>query len=222
MDNLPVNLLDLMVIAAFLIGGLVGLALGFIRGGLFILSWVGAGLAALFAFPLARPYARQAIETAWIADLAAGAALFLVALVILFLLSSLIGSWVRTSRLNALDRSLGMVAGLATTALVISGLYLISETIWPPDKQPAWIKEARSITLIRGAARLLDSVLPRDAALLGAEKAKGAADEARKIIERETYKRLVGPPPKDKAGTERPGYDIKDRRDMDRLYQSGN
>ena len=114
MDNLPINPLDLTTIVAFVLGGLIGLALGFIRGGLFVVSWVGAVLATIFGFPHVRLFARQQIETAWIADLTTGVVLFLVALVVLFLLSSMIGSWVRASHLNALDRSLGMLAGLIT------------------------------------------------------------------------------------------------------------
>ena len=178
MDSLAINPLDIATIAAFGLGGLIGLALGFIRGGLFVVSWVGSGLVTIFGFSFVRPYARQLIETAWIADLAAGVGLFLVTLVVLFLLSSVIGSWVRASRLNALDRSLGMMAGLATTALIITGTFLIAEPMLPTENQPNWIKESRSLILIRASAKLLSAVLPEDALSVGAEKAEDAAEKS--------------------------------------------
>jgi len=93
-ESLPLNAVDIGVLIELLLGGLVGLALGFVRGGLFIASWIGAGVATVFGLPLAQPYSRQYIEDKFFADLAAGVAIFLVALVVLFLLSSVIGGWV--------------------------------------------------------------------------------------------------------------------------------
>ena len=42
MENLPINGLDIGVIAVLFVGALIGLAVGFVRGGLFVLSWLGA------------------------------------------------------------------------------------------------------------------------------------------------------------------------------------
>ena len=42
MENLPINGLDIGVVAVLFVGALVGLAVGFVRGGLFVLSWLGA------------------------------------------------------------------------------------------------------------------------------------------------------------------------------------
>ena len=131
------NILDIGVIAMFALGALFGLLLGFVRGGLFILSWLGAGIATIFGFSYAQPYGRRFIENEFFADLAAGGAVFLVTLIVLFLLSSFIGGWVRRSRLNALDRSLGMLAGLATAALLITGGYVIAENMWKDSQIPA-------------------------------------------------------------------------------------
>ena len=69
----------------------------------------------------------------------------------MFLLSSLIGGWVRRSRLNALDRSLGMVAGIATSILLISGAYLVMENILPENKRQKFIKDAKGIPVLRNS-----------------------------------------------------------------------
>ncbi len=217
MENLPMNILDIGVIVLFALGAIIGLMLGFVRGGLFIMSWLGSAIATIFAFPHVRPFARQYIENEFFADLAAGIAVFIATLIVLFLLSSVIGGWVRNSRLNALDRSLGMVAGIATSAILLAGGYIIAENIWPPKKQPNWMVEAKSLPLIRTGARALNNVLPDDFKVMGAEAAENASAKTRKLIEKEAYDRLVRPTTKNSDVQDRSGYDKKERRGIENL-----
>jgi len=217
MENLPMNILDIGVIVLFALGAIIGLMLGFVRGGLFVVSWVGSAIATIIAFPQVRPYARQYIENEFFADLAGGIAVFIATLIVLFLLSSVIGGWVRNSRLNALDRSLGMVAGLATAAILIAGGYIIAENIWPPKKQPVWMVEAKSLPLIRSGARALNDVLPEDFKVMGAEAADNVSAKTRKLLEKEAYERLVRPTTKDSNVQDRSGYDNKERRGIENL-----
>lgn len=220
MANLSVNILDIGVAGMFLLGALVGLGFGFVRGGLFVMSWVGATAATFFAFPLLKPITRQYIEAPWMADLATGVAVFLVALIILFLISSVIGGWVRTSRLNALDRSLGMLAGLVVAAGSLSGGYIFAESIWPEDKQPPWLQEARSTPLIRQGAAFLVSIVPKEIAVLGRDATNSAASKTKDALEREkAFRRLIGEAD-NKPADQRPGYDTKERREMDRVIDN--
>ncbi len=217
MENLPMNILDIGVIVLFVLGAIIGLMLGFVRGGLFVVSWLGSAISTIIAFPFIRPYARQYIENEFFADLAGGIAVFIVTLIVLFLLSSVVGGWVRNSRLNALDRSLGMVAGIATAALLLAGGYIIAENIWPPKKQPNWMVEAKTLPLIRTGARALNDVLPEDFKVMGAEAAKNVSTKTRKLIEKETYERLVRPTTKKSDVQDRSGYDSKERRGIENL-----
>jgi membrane protein required for colicin V production len=145
MDTIANNGFDIAVALTLFLGALIGLAVGFVRGGLFVMSWLGAAFVTLIGFTTIRPYARSYIENQMFADIAGGAALFVGTLIILFLISSVLGGWVRASRLNALDRSLGMVAGLATAALAIAIGYMGAEYVWAkPEDQPKWPKPAPS------------------------------------------------------------------------------
>ena len=223
-DSLPLNAVDIGVLIELLLGALVGLALGFVRGGLFIASWIGAGVASIFGLPFAQPYARQYIDDRFFADLMAGVAIFLFALVILFLISSVIGGWVRNSRLNALDRSLGMVAGLATSVLLLAGAYVVTENIWPGNKQPSVIQEAKVTPMIRASAQLLNDLLPKDLKILGAEAVGTVTGKTKEAVEKRVFERLVRPDTPKSGDEERPGYDTKERntleRAIDRLNQS--
>ena len=67
----------------------------------------------------------------------------------------------RGSRLNALDRSLGMLAGLATSVLLISGAYLFMENILPEDKRDKFVKEAKSFPIVNVTARFLGESLSK-------------------------------------------------------------
>ncbi|MCZ6454133.1 MAG: CvpA family protein, partial [Alphaproteobacteria bacterium] len=62
MDALSISPFDLAVIGVLILGALTGLVTGFVRGGLFVLSWAGAGAVTVFGFSTASPYARQYIE----------------------------------------------------------------------------------------------------------------------------------------------------------------
>ena len=121
MEHLPMNTLDIGVIIFLILSGITGLILGFVRSGLFVLSWLSSAITAILAFPHVSPYARQYIESEFFADLLGGIAVFITTLILLFLLSSVIGGWVHNSRLNALDRSLGMVSGIATASILLTG-----------------------------------------------------------------------------------------------------
>ncbi|NQV57155.1 MAG: CvpA family protein [Rhodospirillales bacterium] len=219
MESLPINVFDIAVVVVLIVGALIGLAVGFVRGGLFVLSWLGAALVTIFGFATARPYARQYIENQLFADLAAGATLFVVTLVILFLISSVLGGWVRSSRLNALDRSLGMIFGLATTAAILAVAYIAMEQVWPPAQQPKWIQDARSLPLIRSAAKVLNGVLPEDFKLIGETARDKISEKARKLEQFEKLRRSAIDT--DGAGAKNlSGYGKKARKELERVIQS--
>lgn len=219
MDALGISPFDLAIIGLLLLGALSGLVTGFVRGGLFVLSWAGASAATLFGFSTVGPYARQYIEPPWLADLVGGAALFVVALIVLHLLSQLLSRWVRSSRLNALDRSMGLLAGLATTTIAIAIGYLFLSDIWADDP-PEWLEAARSRPVVEASALLVRDVLPEwivGTAGAHLEKIRDRAvkiDSAREALER------LSQPPKTPAPAARPGYKESERKELDRLIQN--
>lgn len=218
MDILGFNAFDLGVIAFLLLGAIFGFVTGFVRGGLFVASWVGAIIATIYAFPFVRPLARDYVTPSWLADILGGAVLFIVALVVLYLVSHMLSGWVRNSRLNALDRSLGLLAGAATAALVIAAGYLpLSDTI--AEDPPVWIRDARTRPAIETAALFVRSVLPED--FLG--KTGAALEEGRKKVQaiedtRQAVERLSAPP-KTSAPAERPEYKDESREQLDQLIR---
>ncbi len=218
MDALDISLFDLAVIAILLLGALTGLVTGFVRGGLFVASWAGAGAITVFGFAKVSPFARQYIEPTWLADLVGGAALFVVALIVLHLISQLLSKWVRSSRLNALDRSFGLLAGLATAAAAIAIGFLFLSDIWADDPPP-WLKDARTRPVVEAAALLVRDVLPETIVGTTGAHLENIRDRAVKIdAAREALERL-SQPPKTPASPAPKGYNEQTRQEVDRLIQ---
>lgn len=218
MDILGLNAFDLGVIAFLLLGALFGFVTGFVRGGLFISSWVGAIIATIYAFPLVRPMAQKYVDPEWLADILGGAALFIVSLIVLYLISHLLSGWVRNSRLNALDRSLGLLAGIVTAALVIAVGYLpLSDTIG--DDPPEWMEDSRTKPVIESAALFVRRILPEGfwgrtgEALQQSREKIDTVEDARQAIDRLTA------PPKTPAPNERKGYKDEAREQLDELIR---
>ena len=79
--------LDIGVVTIVLIAGLVAFSMGFVRVVLALLGWVGAAFATLYGFRYVKPFAREWISVGFLADAAAGLAIFLATLVILTIIS---------------------------------------------------------------------------------------------------------------------------------------
>jgi len=212
------SVFDIAVLATVFLGALFGLVTGFVRGGLFVASWIGAGLVTIYGLGHVAPIVAQHIQPEWLAELVAGAALFIVALIAFHLVSHMLSGWVRAGRLNALDRSLGLLAGLATAGIVISVAFLFLSDIFQDDP-PDWVETARTRPAVERGALLVKDILPASiigetgAALERAQDRANDLDAARKALER-----LSGPP-ESSAPRPQEGYNERERDSLEDLIR---
>jgi uncharacterized membrane protein required for colicin V production len=212
------SVFDITVLATVFLGALFGLVTGFVRGGLFVASWIGAGLVTIYGLGHVVPIAAQHIQPEWLAEFVAGAALFIVALIAFHLVSHMLSGWVRAGRLNALDRSLGLLAGLATAGIVISVAFLFLSDIFQDDP-PDWVETARTRPAIERGALIVKDILPASiigetgAALERAQDRANDLDAARKALER-----LSGPP-ESSAPRHQEGYNERERDSLEDLIR---
>lgn len=212
--DLPVNIADFGVIATLLISGVVAYVRGFVRETLSLLAWAGAAAAALFGFPYAQPLAREIIPLAIAADFAAGIVIFVAALIALSLLTKAVSNQVRGSALNALDRSLGFVFGLARGALLLCAAYIGFDFMVPKAEHPAWLTQSRTAPLVSAGSSYLIALIPEQygGRPLPPDSARGKPG---------SVSRLLQPPPKAAPpAPETGGYDEDARSDMERLTES--
>ena len=218
MDNLPVNIADIAVAIVLLISAFLAYVRGLVQEILSVAGWIGGGLIAFYAFPYAKPFARDLVSIEPAADLAAAIAVFVISLAILSILTSAISKRVQNSGLNALDRSLGFLFGLARGGVLISLLYIAIEWMMPIVDQPTWLRGARTISLIESSAQQLRSLFPEDAAA-----ANTAGTRTNKLIEsKNVIEGLISPKPKNSDTEALVGYGRKIRNEMERLIDSSS
>jgi membrane protein required for colicin V production len=216
------NATDIAVIVILLISGLFALMRGFIKEVLGVAGWVGAAFATLYLFNSIAPWFRGFIAVPWLADGAAGVAIFLVSLVTLSAISHAIAQRVHQSTFSALDKSLGLVFGLLRGAvLVCLGYLALGWAFTTADQYPAWVREARTMPLIKQGARLIEQLIPESARRRGIQAVSDAQTKAQQGLEaKRAFDQLTQPAPKADAPKEREGYKADEIKEMDRLFQS--
>ena len=226
MEDIGVNVTDVAVIGIVLLSALLAFLRGLVRETFSVVGWVGALVIAWIGFPYVRPYGiwrylYEMFESDFLADLAVGVAIFLVAKIALTFLSSAISRQIRESELNALDRTLGFVFGLARGSLIVCLAYLALAWAWPPQEQPNWIRDARVLPLVEYGAQQLVNLLPDDTRgrlnAEGIETPNLGTDET--VDKKVVLERLMNPPPAPMPSSA-PGYAGDERKALDQLIES--
>jgi membrane protein required for colicin V production len=216
MADLPINLVDLAVIAVLAISGIFALVRGLVHELLAVGSWIGAAIVTLYGFPKAQPMARELITVPLVADIVAGVVIFLTVLIVLSIITHLIARRVRKSHLGALDRSLGMVFGLLRGAVLVCMAWLALSWTVPRDDYPKWLLEARSLPLVeRGALMLIDLVPPHLRPKGGFPGMNPTSLSGTSLLDA-----LINPQPKGAGPEEQPGYKDDQRQDMQQLIET--
>jgi membrane protein required for colicin V production len=159
--NMPITLLDGILAGFTLVSAMLAMVRGFSREILSIVSWVAAAAAAYFLYPYVLPYLAPYVDNEKIRMAAAAGAVFLVALIIVTLITMRIADFIIDSRIGALDRALGFLYGAARGILVVAvGLLFFNWLVGAHP--PAWITEAKSRPLLETIGAKIQSLLPED------------------------------------------------------------
>lgn len=156
------NWVDLVVLAVLALSGLLAFMRGLVREVLGLGAWVIAGIVAspYGVFPTVQPWVRQQFADLTTADLVAFGVVFLITLVVLWAIASALGAAVRGSVLGGLDRTLGLVYGLARGAVLVAALYILVGIAIPAEQWPAPVVQARALPLVHQGAQWLAGQMP--------------------------------------------------------------
>lgn len=156
------NYVDLIVLGIFILSTIIGVARGFTREFFGIIAWVGACFATIFGIIWARPLIHPLISNPLIADAVTGLFIFVTTLFVLGSFSKYISVRVKGSLLGGLDRSLGLLFGLARAAAIFILVYFGVSLVWNPEKWPKEVKDAKSLPYIAQGSNWLKSVIPEE------------------------------------------------------------
>lgn len=167
---------DLVILGVLLVSAVFAFLRGFIREVLTILGVVG-GLAASLAFgkqlvPLMNqwlgvdPHAEEPqklmdiVPLTIVAEVLAYGSIFLIVVIVLSLVSGFLAGWARTIGLGAIDRTLGVIFGIARGVLVLAVLYLLPYLLFEADARQSWFQGSRMIVYIEKTSAWLAEFLP--------------------------------------------------------------
>lgn len=172
MSQLPISLLDLLVIGIVLLSALLASVRGFTREVLAIGSWVIAAIAAYAFHPSVLEFLEPHIANRQIALAAAIAAVFLVTLVIVTMITVKLSDLILDSSIGALDRTLGFLFGAARGFLIAAVAFLFFDKLVGEKQYPDWVRDAKLRPLLKESGDQLIALLPTDAGFLEKLKAK--------------------------------------------------
>lgn len=154
--------LDLGVIAVILVSALLAMLRGFTREVLAIASWIAAALAGAYLYPYLLPYVKPYVTKEPWASIASATAIFFVALVVVSIVTVNLSDAILDSKVGALDRSLGFLFGVARGFLLCVIAYVFFSMLDPLDKQPAWMRNAKTRPVLQSVGDDLTAMLPHD------------------------------------------------------------
>ncbi len=218
------NLIDLAVIAVIALSAIFAFARGFVREALSLVAWLGAALITFYGFEAAYGLTARFVATPMLAELIAGAALFLGSLIVLTILTGYLARFMQWSALTPIDRTLGLAFGVARGLLLVSIAYFLVDITLPPNNRPLWLREARSRPLLAEGADMLRGVLPAELQM----KSATVSDDAQRVLgQAKTARDAMGAlstpavpiPPKEQTPPS-PSYKPAEQRELNRLIDN--
>ena len=156
------TLLDIVVVGIVGLSGLIAVLRGMVQETFSLGGWILAGVAAFFGLPYVKPFTRDLLPWPIVADIAAAAGIFIIVLVIATIISASLAERMKSSRFGTLDRSLGLLYGLARGYVLAALFYLLLIFIFSQKSLPDWIEEARTRPVLELGARFMVGLAPKN------------------------------------------------------------
>jgi membrane protein required for colicin V production len=158
---MPITLLDGVLVGFTLVSAMLAMVRGFSREVLSIASWIAAAAAAYFFYKPVLPFVQPYIDNSQLAIAAAAGVVFVVALIVVSLITMKIADLIIDSRIGALDRTLGFLYGAARGVLVVAVALLFFDWL-VGTQRPAWVTDAKSRPMLERIGDWLEGMLPAD------------------------------------------------------------
>lgn len=163
------TLVDGVVAAVVIISAVLAYSRGFVREAMAILGWVAAAvLAFMFAgrveplikeIPVVGDYLQGSCE---LAIIAAFAAVFAVALVLVSIFTPLFASVVQRSALGGVDRALGFLFGVLRGMLLVAVAFVVYDRVVVNEAVPM-VDDSRTAEIFARVKETIDQQIPEDA-----------------------------------------------------------
>ncbi len=159
---------DLIALSVLAVSGLIGLARGALRELATIVAFVAAAALALAALRYSGPLMRHGLHPAWIANVAALLAVFVISYIAIRLFGTSIARRVHdVHALGGLDRIAGLGLGLVRGFVILGAFQLLFTAATPRDRMPGWMSNAALYPAVSQSAAALKALEPQGLAIAG-------------------------------------------------------
>ncbi len=159
---------DLIALAVLAISGLIGFARGALRELITIVAFVLAVAIALVSLRLTGPFARHLLHPAWVGNVAALLAGFLVSYIAIRIAGAgLTRSVHQMETLGGIDRVAGLGIGLIRGFVILGVFQMVFSAATPRERMPQWISQAVLYPVAADTAQALKALEPSGLALAG-------------------------------------------------------
>lgn len=231
MQNL--NNLDVIILIIVGISALIALSRGLVKEVLSIIGWVLGTCAVIYLLPELLPFAKKYVSNGYIAGaITAICILILFFIIWIYTTAGIVGK-IRTSKLNGMDRILGLFFGIARACLLVILFYILINWIIPHEKQSETLTESKYFKLAGSFAKPIEDLIPEETINLIKEKTAYEKEGVSETIEKEEnnntdilFEKLTQPQIKkttsslEETKPDNDGYKEIDRDNLDRLIDN--
>lgn len=231
------NNLDIIILIVVAISALIALSRGLVKEVLSIIGWVLATMAIIYLLPLVMPFAKNYIANGFIASAVSSLCILILFFIVWIYSTSGVVSKIRSSKLNGMDRALGLFFGIVRACLLVVLFYILVSWMIPVEKQSEVLTQSKYFQLAGKFAQPLEEMIPEETMKLIKAKTKVAAveDEEETATEEtsseadELFEKLAQPKIKkilkDKNNLKAieegfEGYHASERNNLDRLIEN--
>lgn len=220
------NNLDIIILAIVVISALIALNRGLMKEVLSIVGWVLVTFLIIWLLPLCMPIAQQFISSNWVAGIVTALIIFIVFSIIWIYSTSGLTTKIRSSKLNGLDRMLGLFFGVMRAFLLIILFNIMVNWIIPPANQTEILTESRYFQLAGKFAKPVEELIPQETLEMIKSKSQELSpkekEEAKEQDALALFEKLAQPQIKKttKKTDETEGYKNSERDSLDRLIDS--
>ena len=159
---------DLIAIALLAVSGLIGFARGALRELITVIAFVLAVAIALLSLRLTGTLARHWLHPAWIGNVAALLAGFLVSYIAIRIAGAGLTRGIHdVGVLGGIDRVAGLGIGLIRGFVILGVFQMVFSAATPRERMPIWISDAALYPLAADTAKALKALEPGGLALAG-------------------------------------------------------
>ena len=231
----PSLIFDIIVIVALLVSAIIAFLRGFIREVLTIFGVVG-GLAAAYAGgPLIAPLVRgwlgvndggetkklfDILPYPILADIIAYGSIFIIVVIILSIISHLLAGWAKKIGLGAVDRTFGVIFGIARGVVLLALLYLPFYMMFEEENRKELFGESRTRFYVESTAAFMADLMPDSMnAHIQQTYETGTKATRAKLQELDVLRQDEKAAPEGTENDPDNGYNNKERARLDQLFE---